>query len=47
VQVTALEATASSRTQKSRLGLLKEHCQVPDDFDQLGDEVILELFEGH
>jgi hypothetical protein len=47
VQVTALEATASSRTQKSRLGLLKGHCQVPDDFDQLGDEVILELFEGH
>lgn len=46
VQVTALDATASSPTQKSRLGLLKGHCQVPDDFDQLGDDVIPELFEG-
>ncbi|EAQ68027.1 prevent-host-death family protein [Synechococcus sp. RS9909] len=46
VQVTPLDAKASQQTAKPRLGLLKGHCQVPDDFDQLGNDVIPELFGG-
>lgn len=46
VQVTPLDAKASQTTAKPRLGLLKGHCQVPDDFDQLGNDVIPELFGG-
>lgn len=46
VQVMPLDAKASQPTAKSRLGLLKGHCQVPDDFDQLGNDVIPELFGG-
>jgi hypothetical protein len=32
--------------QPRRLGLLRGHCQVPDDFDQLGAPEIADLFEG-
>jgi len=32
--------------QPRRLGLLRAHCQVPDNFDQLGAPEIADLFEG-
>jgi len=32
--------------QPRQLGLLRGHCQVPDDFDQLGAAEIDDLFEG-
>ena len=32
--------------QPRQLGLLRGHCQVPDDFDQLGAAEIADLFEG-
>jgi len=45
VRVTSLD-DASSQPQPRRLGLLRGHCQVPDDFDQLGAAEIADLFEG-
>ena len=45
VRVTPLD-DASSQPQPRRLGLLRGHCQVPDDFDQLGAAEIADLFEG-
>lgn len=44
VQVTPLDAKASQHTAKPRLGLIQGHGQVPDDFDQLGNDVIPEWF---
>jgi len=45
VRVTPLD-DAGSQPQPRRLGLLRGHCQVPDDFDQLGAADIADLFEG-
>jgi len=43
VRVTPLDDPAH---QPRRLGLLRGHCQVPDDFDQLAVAEITDLFEG-
>ena len=45
VRVTPLEPPAG-QSQPRRLGLLRGHCQVPDDFDQFGSADIADLFEG-
>ena len=45
VRVTPLDDPAH-QPQSRRLGLLRGHCQVPDDFDQLGADEIADLFEG-
>ena len=46
VRVTLLNDSAH-HPQPLRLGLLRGHCQVPDDFDQLAAAEIADLFEGH
>ena len=45
VRVTPLDDVAN-QPQPRRLGLLRGHCQVPDDFDQLASSEIADLFEG-
>ena len=35
------------RAVRSRLGMLKEQLTVPDDFDQMEQELIADLFEGN
>ena len=45
VRVTPLD-DAANQPQPRRLGLLRGHCQVPDDFDQLASAEIADLFEG-
>jgi len=45
VRVTPLDDPAH-QPQPRRLGLLRGHCQVPEDFDQLGAAEIADLFEG-
>ncbi len=42
VKVVGLDAPAAPK----RMGFLKGHFQVPDDFDTMGAEEILALFEG-
>jgi prevent-host-death family protein len=42
VKVTALEPPKPSR----RLGFLEGEFTIPDDFDQLGQDEIIKLFEG-
>jgi prevent-host-death family protein len=42
VKVTALEPAKPSR----RLGFLEGEFTIPDDFDQLGQDEIIKLFEG-
>jgi prevent-host-death family protein len=44
VQVTRLDA--SQAPPQRRLGLLKGHCSVPDDFDQIAAVSLADLFEG-
>ena len=46
VRVTLLNDSAH-HPQPRRLGLLRGHCQVPDDFEQLAAAEIADLFEGH
>ncbi len=45
VRVTPLD-DAANQPQPRRLGLLRGHCQVPDDFDQLAAAEIADQFEG-
>ena len=42
VKVTALEPAKPAR----RLGFLEGQFTIPDDFDQLGQDEIIKLFEG-
>lgn len=44
VRVTPLSEPASAP--RRRLGLLRGHCSVPDDFDRLGADELADLFEG-
>ncbi|HEX8318378.1 hypothetical protein [Longimicrobium sp.] len=44
VKVTAIESP--SRTGQRRLGFLEGRIRVPDDFDQIGREVIDDWFRG-
>ena len=46
VRVTSLNEAGAAAAPLRRLGLLVGHCQVPDDFDQLGAAEIADLFEG-
>ncbi|MBO4311856.1 MAG: type II toxin-antitoxin system prevent-host-death family antitoxin [Desulfovibrionaceae bacterium] len=43
-QITPLKAEESRP--KARTGFLKGHISVPDDFDSMASEAIVELFEG-
>lgn len=43
VRVSALDAPAGERRQ--RIGFLKGHIGVPDDFDEMGREQITRMFE--
>ena len=42
VMVTALEPPKAAK----RLGMLEGEYNIPDDFDQMGQEEIIKLFEG-
>jgi len=44
VKVTALDATESAPMR--RLGFLAGEFSIPDDFDRMGEEEIVRLFEG-
>ena len=44
VVVTSL--TSPAKTPPQRLGFMKGQFQVPDDFDEMGDEEIADMFEG-
>ena len=44
VKVVALDAPQPG--EMKRLGFLAGQIQVPDDFDQMGDEAISQLFDG-
>lgn len=44
VKVSALDTPSSQQIR--RLGFLRQQIKVPDDFDQMGSEVIETLFEG-
>lgn len=44
VQVTRLDV--SQAQPQRRLGLLKGHCSVPDNFDQISANSLADLFEG-
>ncbi len=44
VKVVPLEAPSSSK--KSPIGFMKGQFTVPDDFDTMGQEEIIRLFEG-
>lgn len=44
VKVTAIEAPTGARMQ--RLGFLAGQVRVPDDFDRMGAEEVVQLFEG-
>ena len=44
VKVSALDAPSAQQVR--RLGFLTQQIKVPDDFDQMGSEVIETLFEG-
>ena len=44
VKVTAIEAP--DRPKKKRRGFMKGQFTVPDDFDTMFDEEIIEMFEG-
>ena len=46
VRVTPLDGADTGAPPMRRLGLLAGQCEVPDDFDQLGSNVIADLFEG-
>ena len=46
VRVTLLN-NSTHHPQPRRLGLLRGHCQVPDDFDQFAAAEIADLSEGH
>ena len=47
VQVTRLTGDEDASTPpRRRLGLLAGQCSVPDDFDQIAAEEIVDLFEG-
>jgi antitoxin (DNA-binding transcriptional repressor) of toxin-antitoxin stability system len=47
VQVTRLTgADDTAAPPRRRLGLLAGQCSVPDDFDQIADDEIADLFEG-
>ena len=46
VQVTRLEPLPDGPAARRRLGLLSGQCSVPDDFDQLGSEQLIAMFEG-
>ncbi len=43
VLVTALDSP--TRGQRRRIGFLKGHISVPDDFDQMGREQIIAMFD--
>jgi len=43
-KVTAVDAPAVGK--KQRLGMLAGQIQVPDDFDRMGEDEIVALFEG-
>lgn len=44
--VTALAPSEATPARSPRLGLLRGHCEVPDDFDAWGADQIADLFEG-
>ena len=44
VVVTSL--TSPAKPPPQRLGFMKGQFQVPDDFDEMGDEEIADMFEG-
>ena len=44
VVVTSL--TSRTKAPLQRLGFMKGQFQVPDDFDEMGDEEIADMFEG-
>ena len=46
VRVTPLAQSDAAAPVRSRLGMLRGQFSVPDDFDQLGQEEIADLFEG-
>jgi prevent-host-death family protein len=46
VRVTPLVQSGDLAPVSSRLGLLRGACSVPNDFDQMGQEAIANLFEG-
>ena len=46
VRVTPLAQSDEAAPVRSRLGMLRGQFSVPDDFDQLGQEEIADLFEG-
>ena len=46
VRVTPLAQSDEAAPVRSRLGMLRGQFSVPDDFDQLGQEGIADLFEG-
>ena len=43
VRVSALDAPANE--QRQRIGFLQGRIEVPDDFDEMGREQIIEMFE--
>jgi antitoxin (DNA-binding transcriptional repressor) of toxin-antitoxin stability system len=45
VKVVALETPAPRAA--TRIGFMKGRIQVPDDFDQMGQDEIVRLFEGN
>ena len=46
VRVTPLAQSDEAAPVRSRLGMLRGQFSVPDNFDQLGQEEIADLFEG-
>ncbi|MGL6133623.1 MAG: type II toxin-antitoxin system Phd/YefM family antitoxin [Prochlorococcaceae cyanobacterium] len=46
VRVTSLDEASSAPPQRTRLGLLRGQCAVPDDFDRMAADEIADLFEG-
>lgn len=45
VKVVPLDAEETGTTR--RLGFMADEIEVPDDFDRMGEETIVKLFEGH
>ncbi|MFM7674542.1 MAG: type II toxin-antitoxin system Phd/YefM family antitoxin [Synechococcus sp.] len=46
VRVTPLEESTAPPLPPRRLGLLRGHCSVPEDFDQMAAGDLADLFEG-
>lgn len=45
--VARLVPVSSTTSQQKRIGFLKGELKVPDDFDQMGNEVLVSLFNGN